>query len=111
MTDKNWGLILGMIMGLVTFGVALLSGVSDETAMLRGVIGAVVGGFVGFGFNFLASSMESPPVKGRRLDVTLPQEATEDDAHGGPEDFHPLDFTQMARVVKSQVESEGGGGG
>lgn len=105
MTERNWGLILGVLSGMVLFGVALVSGVSEETAFIRALMGALVGAFIGFGFNYLASSVAPapPPTKGRSVDVTLPDAGPDEQLEAAipkPSDFVPVDLTQAARVVQ-----------
>lgn len=105
MTERNWGLILGVLSGLVIFGVALLSGVSEETAFIRSLMASLVGAFIGFGFNYLASSVvpTPPPTKGRSFDVTLPDAGPDEQLEATvpkPSDFVPVDLTQAARVVQ-----------
>lgn len=104
MREKNWGIILGTLGAMVIFAVATLAGVSEETAFVRAILGGAVGAFVGFGFNFLANSADSPPLKGQKLDVTLPKEQAGGElARKAADAFQPLDFTQMTQVVKSQI--------
>lgn len=110
MTERNWGLVLGVISTFVIFGVALLSGVSEETAVIRGLVGGLVGGFIGYGLNYLgAASIPSPASKGSAFDVVLPE------ANGGvdplelgarPENFVPMDFTQAARVIQQTMRED-----
>lgn len=111
MRERNWGLILGVLSGFAIFGVAILSGVSEETAAIRSFIGAAVGGFIGMGFNYLgASAVQSSPLKGGRFDMVLPETEA---SHGtGPSpseagaEFVPMDLGQAARVVE-QLPEEG----
>ncbi|MNX75922.1 hypothetical protein D3C86_1074130 [compost metagenome] len=111
MTDRNWGLVLGVLSAFVIFGVALLSGVSEETAMVRGLVGGLVGGFIGYGLNYLGAATvpaQKAP-KGSAFDVVLPE------AKGGvepldlkphAENFVPMDFAQAARVVQQTMREE-----
>jgi len=106
MAERNWGLILGVMSGLVIFAVALFSGVSEETAFIRSLMASLVGAFIGFGFNYLASSVVPPatPTKGRSFDVTLPDAGPDEQELAAtvpkPSDFVPVDLTQAARVVQ-----------
>lgn len=106
MTERNWGMIVAVLSGLVIFAVALFSGVSEETAFVRALLASLVGGFIGFGFNYLGASVVAPPqpTKGRAFDVTLPDtgpdERVLDAAVPKPSDFVPVDLTQAARVVQ-----------
>lgn len=112
MTERNWGMILGVLSGLVIFAVARLSGVSEETAFIRALLACLVGGFIGVGFNYLAASVvpTTPATKGRAFDVTLPEAASDEQileaALPKPSDFVPVDLTQAARVVQ-QMSREG----
>ncbi|HEY9857415.1 MAG TPA: hypothetical protein V6D05_16850 [Stenomitos sp.] len=106
MAERNWGMILGVMSGLVIFAVARFSGVSEETAFIRALMASLVGGFIGFGFNYLASSVmpDPAPTKGRGFDVTLPDAAPDERTLEAtvpkPSDFVPVDLTQAARVVQ-----------
>ncbi len=112
MTERNWGMILGVLSGLVIFAVALLSGVSEETAFVRALLASLVGAFIGFGFNYLGSSVVPPaqPTKGRSFDVTLPDTGADDrvleNAVPKPSDFVPMDLTQAARVVQQSGRND-----
>lgn len=111
MTERNWGLILGVLSLLVIFGVALLSGVSEETAFVRALMGGLVGAFIGFGFNYLAASVvATTPPKGRGFDVTLPDTGPDEQALAAAvpkaSDFVPVDLTQAARVVQQMVRED-----
>lgn len=112
MTERNWGLILGVLSGLVIFGVARLSGVSEETAMIRALLACLVGGFIGVGFNYLASSVVPtvPAAKGRGFDVTLPDTGIDDReleaALPKASDFVPVDLTKAARVVQQMSRED-----
>lgn len=112
MTERNWGLILGVLSGLVIFGVALLSGVSEETAFVRALLAGLVGSFIGFGFNYLAASaVPAPaPTKGRSFDVTLPDAGPDEQLIEAtvpkPSDFVPVDLTQAARVVQQMSRED-----
>lgn|GEM_PF-3011657 len=108
MKGRNWGIVMGVLCGFVIFGVALASGVSDETAVMRAIIAAAVGGFVGMGFNYLgASASPTGPTLGSRFDVVLPEaEAGMDPARaseGG--EFVPMDLDRVARVEAGSDES------
>ncbi|HEY9899712.1 MAG TPA: hypothetical protein V6D00_11070 [Pantanalinema sp.] len=110
MSDRNWSLVLGVISTFVIFGVALFSGVSEETAVIRGLVGGLVGGFIGIGLNYLgAAAVPARGTKGNSFDVVLPE------ASGGvepldltprPERFVPMDFAQAARVVQQTMHED-----
>jgi hypothetical protein len=87
-----------------------MSGVSDETAMVRGLVGGLVGAFIGYGLNYLgAATHPAQGAKGNAFDVVLPE------AHGGVEPldlkpqaerFVPMDFAQAARVVQQTMHED-----
>lgn len=110
MTERNWGLVLGVISGFVIFGVALFSGVSEETAVIRGLVGALVGTFIGYGLNYLgAAAVPMRGTKGIAFDVVLPEAAggvEPLDLSARPENFVPMDFAQAARVIQQTMHED-----
>lgn len=105
--ERNWGLILGIISALVIYPVALLAGVSEETSMVRGLIGGAVGAFIGFGFNYLGAVAPVQHGVGSTLDVILSdiEEHSRDlDLQAASSEFHPMDLTQATRVIETMKD-------
>lgn len=105
-TERNWGLILGTLSAMVVYGVASVAGVSSETAMIRALVGGIVGAFIGYGFNYLGAAVPDRPTKGANLDVVLTE--IEDKSHelegSYADDFQPLDLTKATRVIDRMGE-------
>ncbi|MNY68231.1 hypothetical protein D3C86_2059590 [compost metagenome] len=89
---------------------ALLSGVSEETAIVRGLVGGFVGAFIGYGLNYLgAAAVPAPRTKGSAFDVVLSEaDSGVEPLHLKPqaERFVPMDFAQAARVVQQTMRED-----
>lgn len=104
---RSWALVMGCGCLLLVAILALIAGVSEETILVRTVIGAAIGGFIGYGFDYMGSAVPpTPKGPGGSFDITLPTQdlGNVDTTSASPgnkkNDFVPVDLASAARVVQ-----------